>query len=132
MNKFWLIMFAVMRIIVFIVIPVALILAVNINYPGLISDRYMAEIIMATIVGVFVVLFYFLADISRRKKKMIYESIALTLVLVYTFLILGFGRAEFNYSELKIFIYYLPLFYLIIAGIVVRYPVVILRYLAGE
>ncbi len=132
MKKSHVIMFTIFRIIVFIVTPVALILSVNINYPGLLTDRYLSEITMATIVGVLIVFFYFLSDISRRKKKMIYETIALSLVLIYTILILGFGKTEFHYSELKIFLYYLPLFYLIVAGVVVRYPVIFLRYLAGE
>ena len=132
MKKSHLIMLTLFRIFVFIVIPVALIVAVNVNYPGLLTDRYLLEITIATIVGALIVLFYFLSDISERKKKMIYETIALTLVLVYTVLILGFGNAEFHYDKLKIYLYYLPLFYLIIAGIVVRYPVILLRYLAGE
>ncbi len=132
MSKFRLILFTVFRAIVFIVIPISLILAVNMNYPGLLSDKYLAEIIMATIIGVPVVFFYFLTDISEGKKKILYETIALTLVLAYTLLILGFGNAVFYYNKLKIFIYYLPLLALILIGIIVRYPVAILRYLAGE
>ena len=132
MSKLRILMFTIFRIIVFIVVPVALILAVNINYPGLLTHKYIFEITIATIVGVMIVFFYFLSDITQRKKKVIYETVALSLVLIYTVLILGFGNAEFHYNELKIFIHYLPLFYLIIAGVAVRYPVIFLRYLAGE
>ncbi len=132
MSKFKLILFTIFRVIVFIAIPISLILAVNMNYPGLLSDRYLAEITLATMIGVPVVIFYFLTDISKGKKKMIYETIALTLVLVYTLLMLGLGNAVFYYSSLRIFIYYVPLLWLILLGIIVRYPVGVLRYLAGE
>ncbi len=120
------------RFFIFTGIPVALIYGINASYPGLLDPRYLHSLHIAMYLGIPIVIFYFLADVWKGWKSTFSEIVALTLVLVYTVLIMGFGNSHFSYKNLDFHIFYVPLLLLIIIGVLIRFPVPILRFLAED
>ena len=120
------------RAFVFIGIPLALIYVINVNYPGLLEERYIHTLALAMYLGIPIVLLYFIADAFDGLKSMIAELAALSLILAYTFLILGFGTAHLSYEKVSISLCYPILLYIIIAGVLIRFPTPILRYLSWK
>ena len=118
------------RSIFFIGIPVGLIYLINANYPGLLGERYIQTLHLAMYLGIPIVMLYFLADITTEWKSMVSEISALVFVLLYTFLIMGYGTTMIKYAGVTITMYYPYLLYLIIAGVLVRIPLPVLRYLS--
>ncbi len=120
------------RALVFIGIPLALIYVINAIYPGLLQERYVRTLAMAMYLGIPIVLLYFIADAFDGLWSMVAEIAALSLVLVYTLLILGYGTAHLSYENVSISLVYPLLLYIIMAGVLVRFPTPVLRYLAWK
>ena len=118
--------------VVFIGIPFALVYALNANYPGMLEARQVRSLELAMSIGIPIVIFYALADITNGWKNMIFEGISLSLVLIYTFLVMGFGQTHVQYKQVDIYLFYPFLMYMIVLGVAVRFPTVILRYLASK
>lgn len=118
------------RFFIFTGIPMALIYGINVNYPGLLDPRYLHSLHIAMYLGIPIVIFYFLADVWKGWKSTFSEIVALTLVLVYTVLLMGFGHSHFSYKNFDFHLFYSALLYLVLIGILIRFPVPILRYLS--
>ncbi len=125
------ILLLIIRSVIFIGIPVAIIYAINASYPGLLTDKYINTLKIAMYLGIPIVIVYFLADLTDSWLSMVSELIALFLVLAYTFIILGTGVTEIDYDKARVMLYYPYLLYLIIAGVLVRFPTPVLKYLAS-
>ena len=117
------------RSITLIGIPYALVYLINLNYPGLLGERYLFSIQMAIVFGTLAVISYLFSDLSSGFKSMFFEILALVFGMVYTLLILGFGHAEIFYEGVFIELIYPALLLLVILGIIVRIPTAILGYL---
>ena len=121
-----------LRALIFIGIPYALIYIINQNYPGLLGERYLFSIQMAIIFGSLSALTYFFAELGEGLKKMMLELLSITFGIVYTLLILGVGEAKIFYEDIVIEFYYPLLLSLIVLGIVINMPTAILGYLAWK
>ena len=132
MNLFSAILKVVLKSIVFIGIPISIIYIVSTNYPGLLTDRYLTVLTIAMYLGIPIVLLYFLSYICEGIYRMLFEIGALILLIIYTILIMGYGQTHIKYQELDISIYYPVLMYLVILGILIRFPIPVLRYLSEE
>jgi len=121
----------IIRSVIFIGIPVAIIYTINASYPGLLTNRYINALKIAMYLGIPIIIVYFLADLTDGWLSMVSELIALFLVLAYTFLILGTGITEIDYDKARVMLYYPYLLYIIIVGVLVRFPTPILKYLAA-
>ncbi|NPA75756.1 MAG: hypothetical protein GXO25_06715 [Euryarchaeota archaeon] len=121
---------AIAHSLVYIGIPLALIYALNANYPGLLEARYVRFVHIAILLGIPIVVMYALADLTSGIKSMIFEIIALVLVIIYTFMILGMGSTELTYQNVKIYLFYPVLLYIVILGIAIRFPSAVFKYLA--
>lgn len=131
MKFFKAILLLIIRSVIFIGMPIAIIYGINASYPGLLTDRYINALKIAMYLGIPIVIVYFLADLTESWLSMVSELIALFLVLAYTFLILGTGVTEIDYDKARVMLYYPYLLYLIIAGVLVRFPTPVLKYLAS-
>nr|AAZ32474.1 hypothetical protein [uncultured euryarchaeote Alv-FOS1] len=123
---------AIAHALVYIGIPFALIYALNTNYPGLLEARYLRFLEIAIMLGVPIVILYAAADLTKGLKSMIFEIVALMLVVTYTFMILGFGSTEINYKSTRIYLFYPVLMYIVILGIAIQFPSAIFKYLSEK
>ena len=132
MKMFHAILFLIFRIIALVAAPLALVYLINTNYPGLLGYKLEYAIYVVLLLALPGVILHFFADISEGKRKVIFESVSLTLFLVYTYLILGSGSTHLFYKNLDVMLYYPYLLYLILASIAIRYPTIFLRYYAEK
>ncbi len=121
-----------LRSITLIGIPYALIYLINMNYPGLLGERYIFSIQLAIVFGTLAVISYLFSDLSSGFKSMFFEIMALVFGMAYTLLILGFGHAEIFYQNILITLVYPALLTLVLLGIFLRIPTAILGYLAWK
>ena len=125
-------LYFILRVIVLVVAPLILIYLINANYPGLLGYRLENAFYVVVLLAVPAVMLHFFADITTSTKKMIFELISLTLILVYTYLILGSGTTHLYYKSLNMELYYPLLLYIILGSIAIRYPTIFLRYYAEK
>ena len=132
--KLWeAVVFFVFRLIVLVAAPLTLVYIVNSNYPGLLGHGVITTVYAVILLALPAVLLHFLADITQSShKKMILELISLTLILLYTYIILGSGETHLYYKSLNVELYYSMLLYLILASIAMRYPTIFLRHYAEK
>ncbi len=130
MKIFHAILVTFVQIMIYIVIPIFMVTSINSTYPGLMEGRYIHLVQIATMIGVPIVIFYILSSMTSGLKSLIFEVIALGLVILYTFMILGMGHTQLSYENIVIRLYYPTLLYIIIFGIALRFPAALFKYLA--
>ncbi len=123
---------ASIQFVVYVLVPLFLISAINSSYPGLLDERYINLIHFAAIIGVSIVILYILSGMTRGWLSVIFELAALALVLYYAFTIMGQGQTQINYEDATIRLYYPILMYIILFSIALRFPAVIFKYLAEK
>ncbi len=124
--------FLILRVIVLVIAPLVLVYLVNMNYPGLIGYKTELVFYIVILLAVPAVILHFFGDITQSNKKVVFESISLTLLLIYTYLLLGSGSTHLYYKSLDMELYYPILLYIIIGSIAIRYPTIFLRYYAEK
>jgi len=120
--------FAVLRFLGFVAIPLYLVTLVNGAYPDLLpySYEYFRNIIL--FVGIPLIILYFLAEaLENPKYKLVFHISAITVVLLWTYFILGGGIMHISYQGIRFSLNYYSLLLLILLGIALRYPIPIVK-----
>ncbi len=124
---------AISHMLVFVVVPFILITLINLNYPGILAGKENYLMTVVIFVGIPIALSYFIMELTESPlKKMIFEILAISLVLIWTFLVMGAGETVIYYLKIKIILYYPALLTLILISISIRYPAAILRYYSAK
>ncbi len=115
--------YAVLRFLGFIAVPLYLVHIIDSNFPGVLPYTFEHLEMIFFVVGIPLIAFYFLAEALKNwKLKLLFEFIAITLVLLWTYFVLGGGKMSISYEGLNLHIDYYPLLILLLLGIALRYP----------
>ncbi len=121
--------FAILRFIGFIAVPLYLVYFVDQNFPGILpyTFEYFRNIVL--MVGIPLVILYFLSEaLENWKMRAASECLAITLVLFWTYFVLGGGRINVSYEGINFAIDYFPLLVLMLFAIALRYPASVMKH----
>ena len=120
---------AALRFIGFVVVPLYLVGIVNSKFPGILPYTYEYFRNVVVIVGIPLILLSFFAEsVENLKLRIIFEVLSLALVILWTYYILGGGLLHISYEGISLFINYYSLLILILLGIALKLPANIMRY----
>lgn len=115
--------YAILRFLGFVLIPIYLAYLITTNFPDLLPYDFIHFRNMLIIVGLPLIIFYFLSDaLNNWKLAMLFEFLAITSVLFWTYYILGGGKLSISYQGINFSIDYFPFLALILLGIILKYP----------
>lgn len=115
--------YAILRFLGFVVLPLYLAYLITTNFPDLLPYDFIHFCNILILVGLPLIIFYFLSEaLNNWKLAMLFEFLAITLVLFWTYYILGGGKLSISYQGINFSIDYFPFLALILLGIALKYP----------